>query len=123
MKLKIYAGRVFTSTFTVVSDDGVTGVVLDPADTATFSIDSAGPSPVCMLAPVAMTIVDADNGMFEVSLTAEQTSELTQELGGQEDGYSPLNTYTAFLDFTLVSGNRQAKCALYVVETAVCPVV
>ena len=123
MKLKLYTNKEFSADFTVVSDDGVTGLVLDPTDTATFTVSSAGPNPTCVIQPVNMTIVDADNGLWNVTIPAADTAGLVQEIGGQEDSFNPLNTYTGFLDFTLVSGNRQATCPLFIIETGLCPVI
>ena len=123
MKLKLYTNKEFSTNFTVISDDGVTGLVLDPTDTATFTVSSAGPNPTCVIQPVAMTIVDADNGLWNVTIPATDTTGLVQEIGGQEDSFNPLNTYTGFLDFILVSGNRQATCPLFIIETGLCPVI
>ena len=116
MKLEVIVGQEFTADFTVISDDGVTGEILDPSDTATFTVSTSGISPVCTIPPVDMTIVDADNGLFSVTLTKEQTSLLVQEVGFAEDDYPTQSNYIALLDFTLVSGNRPATMPLYVRE-------
>jgi len=116
MKFIIYAGRDFKADFTVVSGDGTTPEVLDPADTATFSAQTSGDNPVAILTDIPMTLIDADNGMFELTLTAAQTSEFKQYLGFQEDGYGTIGNNTGYLDFTLVSGDRQATINIGVKE-------
>ena len=121
-KFEIFAGRAFSADFTVVSSDGITGEVLDPTDTATFTLQTSGVNPVCTLDAIPMTVVDADNGLFNLTLTAEQTATLSQDIGFKEDKYPTLSNYTGFMDFILVSGNRQATIDVYVKEVAVCPV-
>ena len=114
MKLIIYAGQAFSADFIVVSDDGTTGQELDPSDYGTFEVHSTGPEAKIVIPPVPMTVVDTTNGTFNIALTAEQTSLLSPELGFQEDHYSPISNYLGYLDFTLVSGNRQATVPVYV---------
>ncbi len=118
MKLIVYAGREFKADFTVVSDDGVTGEVLDASDTATFSAQTSGVSPVSILKDVPMTLIDADNGLFELNLTTVQTELFHQYLGFQEDCFSPICNHTGYIDFTLVSGDRQATVSIAVKEIA-----
>jgi len=114
MRLTVYAGQEFSADFTVVDDSGVVGQALDPSDTATFSIVSAGVNAACVVGPVAMAIVDSANGRFNIKLTSDQTKELTTVLGGQEDHFNPLSNYKGYMDFKLVSGDRQATVDLYV---------
>ncbi len=120
MNLIIYAGKAFAADFTVVSDDGVTGEQLDPSDTGIFDIVTSGPNPTCVLSGIAMTIIDADNGVFELTLTADETALLSQNVGFKEDKYSPLSNYLGFMNFTLVSGDRQATVDIYVKEIPSC---
>ena len=120
-KYIIYAGRAWKHNFRVVSDDGVTAEVLDPTDTATLTISTAGATPTCILSNIPMTLLDATNGLFEASLTAEQTVLLKQKVGFQEDGYSAIGNYDGYMEFTLVSGNRQASIIIGVQEIPVCP--
>ena len=116
MKLIVYAGREFKADFTVVSADGVTGEVLDPTDTATFSAQTSGPNPESILKDVPMTLIDADNGLFELNLTTAQTSVFKQYIGFQEDCFNPICNHTGYLDFILVSGDRQATVSIAVKE-------
>ena len=116
MRLIIYAGRSFSCDFTVVSDDGVTAEVLDPSDTATFSAQTSGTNPVSIIKDEPMTLIDADNGLFELTLTAEQTALFSQYVGFQEDCFQPICNNMGFIDFTLVSGNRQATVSIAVKE-------
>jgi len=121
-KMEIYSNREWSSDITIISDDGVTGVELDPSDSGTFMVQSSGISPVCIIEPVAMSIIDAPNGIMNITLTAEQTALLEQDVGFAEDRYPTQNTYLGVMTFTLVSGNREATAPLYVRETAICPV-
>ena len=116
----IYAGQENVNDFIVVSDDGATPLVLDPSDTATISIYTSGLSPSCILGNVPLALIDADNGLFELTLTAEQTSLLKQDIGFKEDKYSALSNYRGQLRFVLVSGNKQAKIDIYVEESLEC---
>ena len=119
-KFIIYSGKEWKHKFKVVSDDGITPEQLDPNDTATITISKSGAVPECVLADVPMVLLDAQNGLFEVQLTVAQTSLLKQFVGFQEDGYPPIGNYDGVLDFTLVSGNRQADITIGVKEVPVC---
>ncbi len=114
MRLILYAGRDFKADFTVVSSDGVTAEVLDASDTATFSAQTAGVEPVSILSDIPMTLIDADNGLFELNLTADQTILFEQYVGFQEDQYKPIGNHDGYVDFQLVSGNRQATVTISV---------
>ncbi len=116
----IYSGQDFKADFTVVSSDGVTGEQLSAGDTGTFSVIVSGPNPSCVISAVPMTVIDADNGVFELSLTAEQTSLLDQYVGFREDGFKSIGNYNGFLDFKLASGDRQAMITVYVQEAPIC---
>ena len=122
MKLEIHAGREFSADFSVVSADGLTGEELDPTDTGTFSLVTSGSNPTCVLDLIPMTIVDADNGVFNLALTAEQTSLLAQDVAFKEDRYPTLSNYLGYLDFILVSGNKQATIDVFVREIPTCEV-
>ncbi len=122
MKLEIHSGKPFSADFTVVSSDGVTGEQLDPSDTATFELVTNGANPTCILSNIAMTIVDAPNGTFNLSLTAEQTILLDQDIAFKEDKYPTLSNYLGYISFTLVSGDRAATVDVYVRSIPSCPV-
>ena len=122
MKLEIISGIEFNADFTVISSDGVTGEVLSVGDTGTISLSTTGITPACVLGPIDLTITDADNGLFSVILTAEQTVLLEQEVGFAEDNYPTISGYKALLDFILVSGNRSAIVDVYVRKVGTCPV-
>ena len=121
-KFEIHSGKPFSADFTVVSSDGVTGEQLDPTDTATFDSVTNGVNPTCVLSGIPMTIVDADNGTFNLSLTAEQTTTLSQDIGFKEDKYSTLSNYLGYISFVLVSGDRAATVDVYVRSIPACPV-
>jgi len=120
MKFEIFAGRDFSADFVVMSDDGVTPVVLDPNDTATFTMSTNGLDPTCVIHDTQMTIVDANNGTFNLSFTAMETAVLKQDIGFKEDKFSTLSNYLGFIDFTLVAGNRQAVIDVNVREVGIC---
>ncbi len=121
MRLVIYAGQLFSADFTVVSGDGVTGETLLPGDTGTFSVIKSGLDAECVIGPVSMTIIEYDNGLFNVELSIEQTSLLTTVLGGEEDQFSSISNYNGYLNFTLEAGDRQATVPIYVEEVPTCP--
>lgn len=121
-KFIIYAGLKFESDVILISSDGVTGEQLDPNDTGVITITTAGVNPECVLANIPMTVTDADNGIFTLTLTAEETSLLKQDLGFKEDGYRPIGNYTGFMEFNLVSGDRQVEVLISVKEVAQCPI-
>ena len=119
-KLEIISGLAFDADFTILSSDGLTPEVLNPADTARFSVYSAGDDTSCVITNVAMTIADAANGLFNLQLTAEQTKLLSQYIGFREDRYSTIGNYMGVIDATLVSGNRTATIPVFVKEIS-CP--
>ena len=116
MKFEIIAGREFTADFTVVSSDGVTGEVLDPTDTATFTVTTKGLNPTTVLDSVPMTITDINNGLFTVTLTPVQTALLEQEIGFKEDRYPTISNYDGVVDFKLASKDRAATIDIFVKE-------
>lgn len=118
-KLEIFTNKEFSVDFTVVSDDGSTGEPLDPSDTASFTLSTRGQNPKVSLGNIPLTIVDALNGIFNLTLTASQTSGLIQDIGFKEDKYNTLSNYAGFIDFILVSGNRQAKLDIFIVNTGI----
>ena len=119
-KFEILAGLPFESLVLILSDDGMTGEVLQPTDTATFAIYESAGSQACVLAPVNMPIYDANNGQFELKLTADQTSPLEQYVGFQEDLYKSLSQYTGVIACTLSAGNRTVTVPVYVKKIASC---
>jgi len=122
-RMEIYAGRQWSSDITIVSSNGLTGEILVPSDTGTFMIQTTGDKPVCVIEPTDMTIIDADNGIMNITFTAEQTSLLSQEVAFAEDNYPSQSLYKGIMSFSLASGNRDAMADIYVREVASCPVV
>lgn len=116
------AGLPYSFDVTILSDNGMTGEQLSGSDTGYFQVNSIGNDSECVISPIAMTIQDADNGIFACTITAENTALLTQELGGQEDGYPTLNTYLGIMEFSLASGPRGDTVPVFVREVASCPV-
>ena len=120
MKLEIIKGLEYNADFTVVSDDGLTPQVLDPTDTATFSLSTKGHDSECVLSNVSMTLKDEDTGLFSLTLTPEQTALLNTEIGFAEDKYPTRSNYNGSLDFKLTSGNRTASVDMYVKDIGTC---
>jgi len=123
MKVEIFAGLDWSGDFTILSDDGLTPVILSDSDTGTLMVQTNGSDVECVIQPVSMTIVDADNGLFNASLSSEQTSLLKQEIGFAEDGYPSMGNYSGVLNFILESGNRQDVFTIHVKEVSSCPVI
>ena len=113
MKFEIIIGKTYTADFQVVSDDGMTPEELAPTDTATFTLSTAGAVNETIIDAHPMTLTDAANGKFEVSLSEAQTALLTQSVGFAEDRYPTFATYIGLVDFTLVSGNRYATIDVF----------
>ena len=123
MKLTIYAGKVFSADFTVVSNDGITPEDLAIGDTAVFTLSTNGSNPRQIICDHAMTLIDVPNGLFNLTLTVDETEGLTQDIGFQEDRYKPLSNYIGYIDFKLASGDRQAMVDMFVKEVGEpCPV-
>ena len=113
MKFEIIIGKTYTADFQVVSDDGMTAVELDPTDTATFTLSTAGAVNETIIDAHPMTLTDAANGKFEVSLSEAQTVLLEQSVGFAEDRYPTTATYIGLADFRLTSGDRYATVAVF----------
>ena len=123
MNLNIHAGRKWSTDMTIISDDGATGEILNPNDTGTFMVQSVGDNPTCIIPPVQMTIIDLNNGLFNITLSKEQTALLIQDVAFAEDKYQPQNSYLGVMEFILDAGDRGATVPLYVIEVAECLVV
>jgi hypothetical protein len=53
-----------------------------------------------------MTIFDASNGKFKLTLTAEQTTGLKGDVGFGEDRYNSIPTHKALLDITTAAEGK-----------------
>jgi len=97
MKFTIPAGRAFECTFQIKEPNSSTPMDLTGA-TGTFTMSTIGVNPCIVLDKITMTVDDALNGKFKLSLTAEQTTGLVSSKAGQEDGYPLTATYSALLE-------------------------
>jgi hypothetical protein len=115
-KLEIIIGTRFSADFTLSDRDGFTGVVLDPTDTAVFTLTTAGETNTVVLDKIPMTIVDADNGVFNLTLDETQTAILEQDIGFKEDRYNTISNYNGRIDFNVskVSPDPQAVLPVFV---------
>ena len=120
MKIEIIKGRAWTSDFTIVSDDGVTPVVLEQTDTATFSISTIGSTPECIIEPIPMTVKDADNGLFSVTLSTEDTAKLESRIGAEEDRFPTMVSHIGIVDCKLDSGDRTSSVDVFIRDDGTC---
>ena len=98
-KLIIIKGRPYEAKFIIKASGSLTGVDLDPLlDTGTFTLSSSGVNPCLLLSKIPMTITDAPNGEFTLTLTAEQTLDLPYDIEFGEDGYPVTASCSAVLD-------------------------
>jgi len=125
MQFIVYSGKALTTDFTLISSDGTTPEVLNSGDTGTFSAQTSGPNPVSILKDIPIHILkkaddtlDLNSGTFELTLTAKQTACFKQYVGFQEDGFNAIGNHDGYLDFKLVSGDRQALITIAVKEIA-----
>ncbi len=116
MKLEITSNRDFTVDFTVISSDGTTPELLDPTDTATIEIQTAGLGTTSVIPQLPIQIKDINNGLFTTTIDKSLTGLLDSDIGFAEDNYPTQGNYKALLTFTLVSGNRDATMPVYVIE-------
>lgn len=101
-KFTINEGLPFKTVFILKEPRSTTPLDLT-GSTGTFNLSSLGESSCKVLEGIEMTIeeeLDAINGRFTLTLTAEQTSGLGTKLAFEEDGYPTLPTYKARLDIT-----------------------
>jgi len=97
MKFTIPEGRDFECLFQIKEPNSTTPMDLTGA-TGTFTMSTIGKQPCIVLNNIPMTVYDAVNGKFKLSLTAEQTTGLATDTGFQEDGYPLTATYSALLE-------------------------
>lgn len=96
MRFQIVRGQPFECTITLKATGSITGITLDPSDTATFTLTQSNNN--CMvLSQIPMTIEDANNGKFKLTLTAEQTQDLYTDNSFREDGSKPLVTHKGLI--------------------------
>ena len=97
MKYTIYQGRAFTCVFIIKQPDSPTPMDIT-GSTATFTLSTNGTQSCVFLDRVPMTIYDALNGKFQLDLTAEQTTGLTNKVAFEEDGHPTMATYKALIE-------------------------
>ncbi len=121
----IHAGLDHSSDFVLVGSDGVTGITIDPGDTGYMRITTVGVNPTCVFDALPMTIVDANNGTFNFSMAADQTSKLSQNIGFSEDNYNARVNYkgTAVFNIAAEGQPRVIDVSITVKEVPACPVI
>ena len=117
-KLIIVRARPYEAKFIIKASGSLTGVDLDPDnDMGTFTLYSSGVNQVLLLDKVPMTITDAPNGEFTLTLTAEQTADLPYDVEFGEDFFPLVATCKAVLDIdTLAEGKIFAQIPEIYVE-------
>ncbi len=99
MKYIIPKGKDFYCEFTI-KEPGA-GVPMDVEGmTGTFTLSEIGIDP-CVVLVTDIFVVDAENGLIAINLTANETNSLETRIGFAEDGYPIMATYSASLDLLL----------------------
>ena len=107
-RFEIIAGVECSYKFSLLSDDGMTNIVLDPSDTGTFSLYSQGNNKKEVLKDIPMQITDYGNGEFTLILGPTETMNLVERVGFQEDCYPTLNTYIGLAEFVLANATNRS---------------
>ncbi len=96
-KMIIVEGKQFEAVFVVKEPNSGTPLDLSGA-VGTFTMSTIGNNPCKVIDSKSMTIYDALNGKFKITLTSAETTDLVSDVAFGEDGF-PLNaTYKASLD-------------------------
>ncbi len=96
-KFVIPEGRAFECIFPIKQPNSPTPMDLTGA-TGTFTMSTIGKGSCIVLDKIPMTVYDALNGKFKLSLTAEQTTGLVSSEAFEEDGYPLSATYKVLLE-------------------------
>ena len=96
MRFVIPRGKSFYCEFTV-KEPGASIPMDLTGSTGTFDMSTIGPNSCLVLEAIPLGIVDAENGIVSLSLTPEQTADLTSRRGFAEDGYPIVPTYKGSL--------------------------
>ena len=96
MNFTIQEGSDFYCEFTV-KEPGASVPMNISGATGTFTLSTIGHDN-CIAITAPLNVVDGQNGVIAVSLTADQTKGLISRVGFPEDGYMPIPTYKAKLD-------------------------
>ena len=100
MRFVINRGQPFSCEF-VIKQPGASVPLDITGSIGTFTLSTIGINACIVIPATPLTIVDdlaAQNGQFNLDLTAEQTTDLVGNKGFAEDGYQLIATYTGALD-------------------------
>ncbi len=92
MKFTIPKGEPFYCEFTVKQPGASVPMDLNGAN-GTFSMYETGYNPCLVIDAKSIVVENPDNGLISISLTAEETANLTSRKAFAEDGYPTLPTY------------------------------
>ena len=121
MKYIIPKGKDFYCEFTI-KEPGASVPMDVTGMTGTFTLSEIGVNP-CSVITTSIYVVDAQNGVIAVSLSAEDTNTLHGRKGLPEDGYMLIPTYSASLDLFKDNPINVVIPKVYVLDSGeVCPV-
>jgi len=103
MKFSIIKGQPFSCTIQIKAPNSITGLPLDPGDTATFTLSSIDVNNCIYVDKKPMAIADAANGKFLIELTADETKDLPSRDGFLEDSARSMVTCKALVVANTVS--------------------
>lgn len=107
MKFEIVKGLDYTCKLIIKEDGSVTGLSLDPLDTARIMISTSGDNSTVAIDWISMAQTDAANGEFSVTIPAASTALLEAKVGFDEDKNPSVANYQAVFDTTTVEqGNK-----------------
>ncbi len=100
MRFVINEGQEFTCEF-VIKQPGASVPLDITGATGTFTMSTNGPISCEVISATPLVIeneLNGQNGIFTLTLTAEQTTGLQGDKGFAEDGYPLIATHTGALD-------------------------
>jgi len=103
MRFSIIKNRPFECIITIKAPGSVTGLPLDPGDTAYFTLSGIGRNGCKYIDLKPMSIYDASNGKFKLELTAEETANLPVETGFKEDSAKSMPTCKGLVEANTAS--------------------
>jgi len=98
-KMVIVEGKQFEAIFVIKQPGSETPLDLT-GSTGTFTMSTTGENPCKVIDNKAMTLYDAINGKFKITLSSEETTGLDSDVAFEEDGFPLAATYKAYLDIT-----------------------
>ena len=122
MKYIIPRNKDFYCEF-VIKEPGATIPMDVTGMTGTFTLSKIGDDP-CTVLTVPISVVNGQNGIISINLSAEQTKGLVGRKGFPEDGYPLMPTYSGSLDLLLDQPINVVVPKIYILDAGEesCPV-